>query len=279
VIAERFTPPLASGSLNLLGYAPPPDQIASGDRVSFDLFWQATAAPEADYILRWRLYGADGDMAVEETVPLSPYPTGRWRDRELEQVRYDLPVAPEFPAGDYTLSVNVLDAHDAPTWAEDVTLARFEIVARDRLFTLPSDIAYPLDVTLGDVVHLRGFDLDVLSVQPRGQLPLTLYWQADGPTDLSYTVFVHLVGPDGMLFGQSDRPPVGGAAPTHTWARGQVIIDEIGLPVLADASPGTYHIAVGLYDPVSGDRLPVYDATGTELPNLQIVLPVEITVQ
>jgi hypothetical protein len=210
---------------------------------------------------------------------LSPYPTSRWRAHELAQVRYDLPNSPGLTPGDYVLAVNVLDGGGAPLWSEDVVLAEVEILARDRLFSLPGDIAYPLDVTLGDVVHLRGFDLDAVSARPGDQLSLTLYWQADGPTDLSYTVFVHLVSPDGALHGQSDHRPAGGGAPTHTWAPDQVIVDDILLPVLADAPPGSYHIAVGLYDANSGLRPPVYDTTGAELPNDQILLPIQITVQ
>jgi hypothetical protein len=247
--------------------------------VWFDLYWRAGADLDTEYALRWRLMTTGGAVALEETVPLSPYPTNRWRIHELEQVRYDLPAAPDLSSGDHSLVINVLDASGAPMWNQDVTVGTVEIVARDRLFNIPGDIAYPLDVTLGDVVHLRGFDLDVLSVRQGDELPLTLYWQADGPTDLSYTVFVHLVGSDGMLYGQSDHPPAGGAAPTHTWAPGQVVFDEVSIPVLDDAPPSVYRIAVGLYDPNSGGRLPVYDAAGAELTNRQIVLPVEVTVE
>jgi hypothetical protein len=286
-LAQRLAPPARAGPLALLGHNPPPTRIASGDRVGFDLLWQASTAPGVDYFLRWQLMPSAGSGTLTETAPLSPYATARWREQELEQVRYDLSVPPDLPAGDYTLVINVLDASGAPLWAEDMTLAHVEILARDRLFTLPADIAYPLDLRLGDVVHLRGFDLrpqtqgevGVLSAQPGDQIPLKLYWQADGPTDLSYTVFVHLVGPDGMLHGQVDRPPAGGAAPTHSWAEEQVVIDEMLLPVLPDAPAGAYHIAVGLYDPGSGERLPIYDAAGTELSNRQIVLPVEVTVE
>ncbi|RLC53759.1 MAG: hypothetical protein DRI80_19820, partial [Chloroflexota bacterium] len=95
---------------------------------------------------------------------------------------------------------------------------------------------------------------------------------------LDYTVFVHLISPDGRPHGQVDRFPAGGAAPTTSWAPGQVIVDEIGLPVAADAPAGTYHIAVGMYDGASGGRLPVTDGSGQPLPDDQAVLPVEITV-
>lgn len=286
-MAERFDPPLTAGPLVLLGGNPPPDRIISGDWVSFDLFWQASTAPGDDYTLRWRLLSPTGSVARVEAGPLSPYPTARWREGELEQVRHDLSVPPDLPAGDYALTINVLSADGAPLWASDYTLAQVEILARERLFSLPQQIDYRLDLRLGTLAHLRGFDLpqregdDVaaLSAQPGGQIPLTLYWQVDGPTDVDYAVFVHLVGPDGMLYGQVDRPPAGGAAPTHSWARGQVVIDEIALPVLTGAPPGVYHVAVGLYDPVNADRLPVYDVAGAELPNRQIVLPIEVTVE
>ena len=54
---------------------------------------------------------------------------------------------------------------------------------------------------------------------------------------------------------------------------------DVVLPVLPDAPPGTYHIAVGLFELATGLRLPVFDAAGDELPNQQIVLPVEVSVE
>jgi hypothetical protein len=107
-------------------------------------------------------------------------------------------------------------------------------------------------------------------------LSLILYWQADGPTDIDYTTFVHLVGPDGRPHGQVDQ--FAGGAPTTSWAPGQVIVDEIALAVAADAPGGTYHIAVGMYDAASGGRLPVINGSGHPLPDDQAVLLVGITV-
>jgi len=44
-----------------------------------------------------------------------------------------------------------------------------------------------IDLTLGDVIHLLGFDLHQVQATPSTSLPLTLYWQADGATDIDYT--------------------------------------------------------------------------------------------
>ncbi len=278
VIPLRFDPPLEAGPFLLWGYNPLPAQVGSGERPAFDLYWGAASAPNADYSLHWRLVSGQGTLALEEIAPLSPYPTHRWREGELVQARYDVPVPPELAAGAYTLTINLLDSNGAPVWSEARDLQTLEILARERLFTLPAGIAYPLDVTWGSAAHLSGFDLSTLTARPGDALPLTLYWQADGPADRSYTVFVHLLGSDGMIHGQADHVPAGGAAPTHTWAAGQVVIDQVQLPVFADAPPGRYRIAVGMYDPAGADRLPVFDATGTELPDQRFILPVEITV-
>jgi hypothetical protein len=56
-------------------------------------------------------------------------------------------------------------------------------------------------------------------------------------------------------------------------------VDTLVLPIAADAASGTYHIAVGLYDAASGGRLPVTDASGQRLPDDQVILPIEITVE
>ena len=272
-----------------------PQAVPSGDVLTLALTWSAASPPltggggGGDYAVRWRLLDAAGSVALEQTADLSPYATSRWREGDSFDVRYDLRLDPALPAATCTLALNVLAPDGHPLWAEDEALTTVEILPRDRLFDLPANIAHPLDLTLGNVVHLRGFDLATPPSPPElggtegglragDTLPLTLYWQAGGPTDLDYTVFVHLVGPDGQLYGQVDRPPANGAAPTTSWTPGQVIVDEIILPVAADGPAGIYHIAVGMYDGASGGRLPITDASGQSLPDDQAILPVEITI-
>ncbi|MDY7078936.1 MAG: glycosyltransferase family 39 protein [Chloroflexota bacterium] len=267
----------------------PPQAIPSGDLLTLAITWSATTPPAGDYHVRWRLLDTAGSIALEQTTDLSPYATSRWRTDDAFESRYDLRLDPTLPAARYTLKLNVLASSGHPVWGEDENVTTVEVLPRDRLFELPSDIAHPLDLALGSAIHLRGFDLTPPpsplelegtegGLRPGDTLSLTLYWQADGPTDIDYTVFAHLVGPDGRPHGQVDRFPGGGAAPTSSWAPGQVILDEITLPVAADAPAGAYHIAVGMYDVVSGGRLPITGGSGNLLPNDQFVLPPEITV-
>jgi hypothetical protein len=269
---------LVAGPLLICVPELPPQAVTSGDVLTLALTWSSTAPPEIDYRVRWRLLDAADSVALERISALSPYATSHWRVGDSFRALYDLRLDPTLPPARYTLALNVLTPDGHSLWAKDETLTSVEILPRDRLFELSSDIAHPLRLTLGNVVHLRGFDLDRTRAAPGDTLSLTLYWQADGPTDLDYTVFVHLVGPDGRSHGQVDRFPAAGAAPTTSWAPGQVIVDEIDLPVALDAPTGSYHIAVGMYDAASGGRLPITDASGHLLPDDRAILPPEIAI-
>ncbi|MDY6877646.1 MAG: glycosyltransferase family 39 protein [Chloroflexota bacterium] len=261
-----------------------PQSIPSGDTLTLSLTWSAAVPPQADYRAHWQLLDTAGYVVLEQIADLSPYATSRWRANDSFDVRYDMWLDPALPAAVYTLALNLLTPDGRPLWTENEHLITIEILPRDRLFELPSGITHPLDLSLGDTVHLRGFDLAYPAppvygdVVPGDILNFTLYWQADGPTDLPYTIFVHLVGPDGQIYGQMDHPPASGTDPTTSWAPGQVIVDRVALPIAADAPAGDYHIVAGMYDAASGGRLPVTNDSSQSLPDNQAILPVAITV-
>jgi hypothetical protein len=83
-----------------------------------------------------------------------------------------------------------------------------------------------------------------------------LYWRSDAPLPLDYTTFVHLRNAAGETVAQKDGPPASGAYPTGLWAAGEIIKDEISIP-LEGVEPGQYSLVVGMYDFTTGLRLPV----------------------
>jgi hypothetical protein len=109
-----------------------------------------------------------------------------------------------------------------------------------------------------------GIRLETVRVPDRlpadGNLPVTLFWSAEQPPAQDYTVFVHVVGPDGQMMGQQDQAPAAGKAPTSGWAPGQLIADEYRVPVRAEAGAGPYQVYVGMYDPTTGTRLDIASA-------------------
>jgi hypothetical protein len=119
----------------------------------------------------------------------------------------------------------------------------------------------------GDSIELTGIDLPQAKLAPGDVVPLTLFWQAREPIAERLKVFVHLIDAGGLLISQRDSEPVGGLRPTSTWELGEQIVDRHGV-LLPDALPqGEYWLIVGLYDPDSGNRLPVSaggDAAGED---------------
>jgi hypothetical protein len=144
-----------------------------------------------------------------------------------------------------------------------VILGKLEFAERARNFEVPQ-VQHPVGADLGGIVQLIGYDLPQEGVAAGEAFPLTLYWRALGETKTSYTVFVHVVGPDGIIRGQWDSVPGGGTLPTTGWLKGEVVTDEYRVPMAKGAPPWQYTILVGMYDPVTGERLRVAGAGGRD---------------
>ncbi|MCB9078241.1 MAG: phospholipid carrier-dependent glycosyltransferase [Anaerolineaceae bacterium] len=95
------------------------------------------------------------------------------------------------------------------------------------------------------------------SINSTNSPTLQLYWHTNTTPTTDYTVFVHVIDAGGDLAAQADAPPAAGAYPTSLWDSGETIIDTRPLP---DLPPGRYTLRLGLYDPTTGQRLPVSNA-------------------
>src|SRR5215472_3021358 len=88
---------------------------------------------------------------------------------------------------------------------------------------------------------------------------VALAWQVNPQTssDLGDTkVFVHLLGQHDKIVVQADQRPGEGTLPPANWLPG-IRQDTFRLVIPADTLPGTYRVAIGLYDPVTSTRLSV----------------------
>ncbi|MFN8445690.1 MAG: hypothetical protein U0175_33170 [Caldilineaceae bacterium] len=121
--------------------------------------------------------------------------------------------------------------------------------------------------------RLRGYALTPI-VRTNGAILVELRWESLRKVEYDYQVFVHLVDSAGNKQAQRDGQPVLWMRPTSTWHPGERIVDHYALPLPANLAPGGYTIAVGLYDPVSGQRLPV--SIGPEKDTLSLG-PIQVT--
>jgi hypothetical protein len=120
-------------------------------------------------------------------------------------------------------------------------------------------VPQPRPARFGEHIRLRGFAQQ--GEVPRGApATLTLFWEVGGSPPLDYWLFARVLGPDGRPYVQLDVP-----YPTSTWSQRRYHTTELPLALPPDAPPGTYRVVIGLYDPASGERLPL-DAASTADP-------------
>jgi hypothetical protein len=118
------------------------------------------------------------------------------------------------------------------------------------IYRAPPPVAERRDADFGPL-HLRGY---TLAAAPKRGQPLALHiaWKATQPPPADYMLFAHLIGADGKRYAQADL-----AYPTRGWPTGQYQQTELALPLPSDLPTGSYRLVVGMYDPSSGQRLPL----------------------
>jgi 4-amino-4-deoxy-L-arabinose transferase-like glycosyltransferase len=138
------------------------------------------------------------------------------------------------------------------------------------------------DATWDERVRLRGYALpsaqqegDEPVYRPGDFIPVRLWWQPLAPIGEDWTLFAHLLAPDGRLLSGRDQQPGNGSYATSHWQVDDWIIDEVQLPVPADLAAGEYLVEIGFYQ-TDGTRLPV--TTGAEDLDRLLIGPVRVAV-
>lgn len=179
-------------------------------------------------------------------------PAGRGSEGGVPAERQD-PAPPLFPAS----SPAPPRRFEANTWAR---LASFERQGRYLVEVAPTDPAlqptHSAQANFDGKMELRGYNV----TQNGQELAVTLYWQALGPMNLDYTVFVHLLDADGQTIAQHDGQPAWEVPlPTSTWQPGETLQDKHSLTLPTKLSPGQYRLQVGVYYWQTLERLPVLE--------------------
>ncbi len=99
--------------------------------------------------------------------------------------------------------------------------------------------------------------------RPGDTLHITLTWQAARPFYRDLKLFLHLLDASGQVIAQAD--PLAGAGAsgqgedyfTSRWEPGKLIIDDVVISIPPDTPPGSFRLALGLYDGDTLQRLPV----------------------
>jgi hypothetical protein len=80
-------------------------------------------------------------------------------------------------------------------------------------------------------------------------LEVSLRWRALEAPRTTYTVFLHLIGPDGERVAQRDELLLQGYYQPTVWPQDRAVVDRHVLSLPADLAPGRYRLEMGLYSP------------------------------
>jgi hypothetical protein len=261
---------VAPGKVELLGYDLARQAPPSG-RVPLTLYWQALA-PLPDYEIGTRLVTKAGEQEWTWSVPGNgEYPVSLWPTGETVATTHVLAMPAEGEEAKVQIAVQEPGEEPLffyPRWLapQTTTLSLPPIVIVGR------PPATPGTVNFADQILLLGTDLGQRALPAGAPLDLTTHWQGMQAMEADYTLFIHILAPDGTLQGQIDVWPRDGTHPTSQWREGEVVEDHYLLYVDPSAPPGDYQVEIGWYLLETMQRLPVLDAEGKAIDD-KVLLP------
>lgn len=275
---ERPVDVAVGGAARLLGYSATPGPLLPGDDLNVNLFWQTLSAVDGRNLSAFvQLLDRHGQVVAGWEGPPVPWrQTGDWQPGELVRSQHILRLPATLPSGRYHLVAGLFDPASGQRLTTHWRSGPFDLLARSaematlgrvrtrthKVTTTAPEPRMTSDASLEGIGRLVGYDLLGARIAPDGTLDLTLYWQPTTTTGERLTVFVHLLDARGEIIGQSDSEPVGGERPTSSWLPDEYIADRHTIHVRGDAMIGPATLAVGLYDPATGQRVPWMDSAG-----------------
>ena len=113
---------------------------------------------------------------------------------------------------------------------------------------------HAVEATYEGVLDLDAVDLEAGPVEPGGTVRVALRWNVKGPAS-GWKLSLRLVDDAGNLVQQVDGHPVDDTKPFASLAPGTTVVDRRGLPVPFGTLPGSLHVYLLLYDPISGSTV------------------------
>lgn len=264
------------GFAELIGYRVEPQRVAVGDPVQVTLVWRALGETPNNYTLSIHLL--DGDKYPRAWVMSHPgrgnFPTSIWQPGDIFRESYTLYWAdtpwerlPSLATLKVALfcpgSATVQEASLEVTDAQGAFLGDALYFGRLKALTdtPPASVAplTSLGYTFDETLALDAITLTPGRLVSGQEVTMELRWRVLRQPAADYTLFAHVIDAGGQQIGGNDQPLTDGYYPSGLWEPGEVIthVQRLSLPPLLPSS--TVEIRVGLYEPVSGQRLPLHD--------------------
>ena len=249
----RATVPLLApraGPLRLRGWTLSRTPVRPGDPVRLDMIWEVVRPPRAGLSLQVRFWGRGDRGLLTLAMPLLPSaPPETWTPGTILRTRHVLRAPRGLGDHMYLVEPRLFEGDAFRPWFPTGRwiVGRIRVHDRPHLWTRPEGFV-PLEAHFAGVGDLVGY-----RVEGGRELRVVLLWKATDAGEHSYKVFVHLLDAQGHLVTQHDSLPAQGTLPTDVWVPGEYIVDPHPLEGAAQGAV----LRVGLYDPATGQRVPV----------------------
>jgi hypothetical protein len=249
------------------------EEINPGDTLHAQLIWEAQTDIHEDYHLQFDLVNSTDGHRWILASGLQPMNGGNstafWHKGDQITDTHSLSVPSDVHEGLYLLLLTV--TQDGPVPISDLKgnltghVVAGPIVVGDGTTAMKGP-DYTVAATFENHISLLGYDLD----NTTNNLTVTLYWESTGSVPSDYTVFVHLVSPEGELVAQHDSPPL---LPSSLWIPGNQVIDTHTLALPPGLPQADYQVCVGLYywtEP--NERIPIVVPGNAETANNTLII-------
>ena len=245
-----------------------------GEPLTIDVDWGTTDILGQNVAAQFSLTNSVGHSYQSEPQPLlDQWPTRQWPTNTLARGTYMWPLPAAIETAEYALSLSLTDLETGQALSQPMVIQPV-IVQADACIIPPIPEARLINGRFGNDLRLLAYQTQLSPTQ----LHVTLYWRSEQRLTADYKIFVHLFDPEtGIPAAQDDAMPRQWQFPTSFWWPGDTITDTISISL--DAVPvGQYGLAVGAYDPQTGERLPVIDREGQEVVDGRLLLPETIAI-
>ncbi len=240
--------------LILLGLDQSQAEMPANDPLPITLYWRAQNIPPVDYSTTLQVVDAAGNLfGQSDSQHPGRTPTSRWRLDQYARDEHRLTLLPGTPPGTYTLTVGVyqvggrglsiLDENQIPR-GQTYVLGPLTVMRASQPPTT-IDAAQSLDLAFGPLT-LLGQTLNTDSPQAGDDVRVTLFWRAEGDTRPDLTLWLELIGTDGMVIGNLETILVPDEYPTSLWQTGEVVRLPVRVRIPANVAPGPAQLRVRL---------------------------------
>lgn len=272
-------------SAELLGYRIEPEQLTMYNAATVTLVWRALQATPNNYTVAVDLLNGD-NQSLYRTASFPDngnFATSLWQPGDVFRDVYRVALGPDARAGLPSLGRIKISMYcyspegTALLPVSDLAgnlLGDSVYGGRMRLADAPQPAAAaaPPLYRFGNALALQTVAVTPDDILLGPDLQIELQWLTVAQPAADYTVFAHLDDAQGHTAAAFDLPLSGGRYPSGLWQPGDQVMHRQRVPLPATGLHGEYTLHLGVYDPVSGARLPVTDAAGVTQPNAEIVL-------